>query len=101
MKKMYDVSNSSNNGLWICADNENDALDIAIKVGHIKKRKCAKIYDITNDSLKDDDTNTLQPILNGNMNGTLAFSVPSYSLTEIIQGIKNHYCIGWILYEVN
>lgn len=99
--RMYDIGNTNRIGFWVCAKDENSALNIVEKRGHIKNRKNARIHDITEQALEDDKkkTDTLKQILNGNKQGRLMFQGVSYSFQEVLQGITKKP-IGWILEEV-
>lgn len=51
--KMYDVGNTANHGMFILAENEKHAAEIALRKGHVKKLENAKVKEVEEKYIND------------------------------------------------
>ena len=104
MQRMFDVGNSSHIGCWICAKDEAEALNVAVRLIRDVLGENGRISDVTERALQDDKTGTLKPILEGTKVGKLFFRGVSYSFSEMMKirngEMEERKPKGWELLEV-
>ena len=83
--KIIDVINKAKNHIRLVAQDEEEAIDIAFALSHMKKRENAKTIDVTQQLLqKGGDKETLQKILKDSKRGQLFWRGVSYRMTELM-----------------
>jgi len=87
--RIYDVVNAARRGCWVIAEDEAEALTIALKNRHLKKVSNAEIYDITDRMLeKDSAKEDLVKLIELGKPGRLSKRVPTITFEEMLKGEK-------------
>jgi len=47
VNRVFSIGNKAGTGAWIAAPTEAEALELAVKIGHVKAAKNARVKDIT------------------------------------------------------
>lgn len=82
--RIYDVGNTSGSGFWCVASDEERAIELALKMRHIKKASSARVHDVTESMLEHDDTDDLQYFLDHEFEGRLSKCIATQSFDQVL-----------------
>jgi hypothetical protein len=85
--RLYRSNNASKNGEWIVANNEEEALEMALEYNKNRKAGCWKVNDVTDDNFRGIYGKSLRKVLSLGKVG-IAFIV-----------IVSDYRRGWRVYD--
>lgn len=87
MNRLFDVGNKARNGQWIAAPDSATALQISLKLKHIKKIDHGDPQDVTDAMQSDDAWETLKAILESGKNGVVGKKVPMLNAAQLFGGL--------------
>ena len=87
MNQFFDVANSKGQGCWISAKDKNDAVQVAVALGHVKKASSAKVSDPI-DMSKDSAYDSVKEILESGKRGQFAKVIQPLNIFEVLAGKK-------------
>ena len=98
--RIFDIGNSNRRGIWILARDESDAVQIALDMGHIRKIKSARVYDVTE---RFDGQPGIPDLMESGKVGQLVKQIETYNFSQLIDffttGNKPEDKSKWLLIE--
>lgn len=88
--RIYDVSNTARVGFWCAAPNHDTAISIALNAKHARRWENLTATDVTADFQQRiaDGHRGIEAILSGEQTGRIIGKGESYTMDEILAGVK-------------
>jgi hypothetical protein len=85
--KIFNVVNAENFGAFIMAEDKEDALDVALNIGHIRAKGGGPVTDIT-DQVSGEPG--MRELIDQKYRGRLAKQLSAYTFDEALAGVKKN-----------
>lgn len=88
MARIFDVANSNNIGFWVIANDEQQAIDLAIEAGHVKVRARARVIDVTERMSADVHFTSLQELLDSGQVGQIGKIIKTHTFADMMENLQ-------------